>query len=64
MTIRHLKVFLAVAETGKMSAAADQLFIAQPSVSQAIADIENTIMCVFLNGFPASFTSRRQVKGF
>ena len=40
MTIRHLKVFLAVAETGKMSAAADQLFIAQPSVSQAIADIE------------------------
>lgn len=40
MTIRHLKVFQAVAETGKMSAAADHLFIAQPSVSQAIADIE------------------------
>lgn len=40
MTIRHLKVFLAVAETGKMSGAAEKLFIAQPSVSQAIADIE------------------------
>lgn len=40
MTIRHLKVFLAVVETGKMSGAAEKLFVAQPSVSQAIADIE------------------------
>lgn len=33
MTIRHLKVFIEVAEKGKMSAAAEALFITQPSVS-------------------------------
>lgn len=41
MTIRHLEVFIAVAECGKMRLAAETLFISQPSVSQAIRDIEN-----------------------
>lgn len=40
MTIRHLKIFLAVAETGKMSRAAQKLYITQPSVSQAIRELE------------------------
>ncbi len=40
MTIRHLKVFIEVAEKGKMSAAAEALFITQPSVSQAIRELE------------------------
>ena len=40
MTIRHLKIFLTVAEAGKMSLAAEQLFITQPSVSQAIRELE------------------------
>ena len=40
MTIRHLKIFLAVADSGKMSLAAEQLFITQPSVSQAIRELE------------------------
>ena len=40
MTIRHLKIFLAVAETGKMNKAAEKLFITQPSVSQAIQELE------------------------
>ena len=40
MTIRHLEIFIAVADCGKMSLAAEQLFISQPSVSQAISDIE------------------------
>ena len=40
MTIRHLKIFAAVAETGKMSAAADLCFITQPTVSQAIRELE------------------------
>lgn len=42
MTIRHLRIFIAVAETGKMGLAAKQLFIAQPTVSQVIADIEES----------------------
>ncbi len=41
MTIRHLKIFIAVAETGKMSAAAAKYFISQPTVSQTIKELEN-----------------------
>lgn len=40
MTIRHLKIFIAVAETGFMSAAANRLYVTQPTVSQAIRDLE------------------------
>ncbi|MFA6849264.1 MAG: LysR family transcriptional regulator [Selenomonadaceae bacterium] len=40
MTIRHLKIFIAVAETGKMSMAAKKIFISQPTVSQAIKELE------------------------
>ncbi|MDO4553625.1 MAG: LysR family transcriptional regulator [Lachnospiraceae bacterium] len=40
MTIRHLKIFIAVVETGKMNAAAKKLYITQPSVSQAIHELE------------------------
>lgn len=41
MTIRHLKIFITVVETGKMSTAAEKLFISQPSVSQAIRELES-----------------------
>lgn len=40
MTIRHLRIFVAVAETGKMSAAAERCFLSQPTVSQAIRELE------------------------
>lgn len=40
MTIRHLRIFIEVADTGKMSATAAKLFIAQPTVSQAIRELE------------------------
>ena len=40
MTIRHLQIFIAVADCGKMRAAAEQLYISQPSVSQAIRELE------------------------
>lgn len=41
MSIRHLRIFIMVAECGKMSIAAEKLFITQPSVSQAIKEIED-----------------------
>lgn len=47
MTIRHLRVFVAVATTGKMCDAANELFISQPTVSQAIKELEeyyNTLL--------------------
>lgn len=40
MTIRHLKIFTAVVDAGGMSMAAKKLHISQPSVSQAVAELE------------------------
>lgn len=40
MTIRHLRIFIEVVTSGSMSAAASKLFISQPSVSQAIMELE------------------------
>lgn len=40
MTLRHLKIFVMVVEMGKMSAAAKKLYITQPTVSQAIKELE------------------------
>ena len=41
MTIRHLKTFIMVAELGSVSKAAEELCVAQPSVSQTIKELEN-----------------------
>lgn len=41
MNIRHLKIFITVADCGKMCMAAKELFISQPSVSQAIKELED-----------------------
>lgn len=41
MTLKHIKIFIAVCDTGSMTAASKQLYIAQPAVSFAIAEMEN-----------------------
>jgi LysR family transcriptional regulator, transcriptional activator of the cysJI operon len=41
MTIRNLEIFVRVADLGNMTAAAQSLYIAQPTVSQAISEIES-----------------------
>ncbi|MGM9537785.1 MAG: LysR family transcriptional regulator, partial [Candidatus Onthomonas sp.] len=46
MTLRHLRIFCAVLEQGSMSAAAQSLFMTQPSVSQAIRELEQHYSCV------------------
>lgn len=40
MTLRNLEVFVKVAECGKMSIAARELYISQSSVSQSVSEIE------------------------
>ncbi len=40
MTIRHLKVFICVCKHSSMTKAAEELFIAQPAVSNTISEIE------------------------
>ena len=40
MTVRHLRVFVTVCECGGITKAAELMHVAQPAVSQTIADIE------------------------
>ena len=40
MTLRYLKIFLAVADQESITKAAEKLYIAQPSVSIAIKELE------------------------
>ncbi|MGE5632209.1 MAG: LysR family transcriptional regulator [Caulobacteraceae bacterium] len=40
MTLRHLVVFVCVCDTGSMTAAAERLYMSQPSVSQAVSELE------------------------
>lgn len=46
MRLRQLESFLAIAECGSLTLAASRLFIAQPSLSQQIADLEREVGCV------------------
>ncbi|MEG2001967.1 MAG: LysR family transcriptional regulator [Clostridia bacterium] len=41
MTLRHLKIFVAVCETGSATAAGEKLFVSQPSISLAISELED-----------------------
>jgi DNA-binding transcriptional LysR family regulator len=43
MTLRHLAIFTAVADTLSMTKASSKLFIAQPSVSQAVSELERDL---------------------
>lgn len=48
MTIRHLKTFIAVCEQGGVTKAAEFLHVAQPAISQTIAEIEKYYnVCLF-----------------
>lgn len=41
MTLRHFRIFMMVCDEGSMTAAAEKLYISQPSVSQAISELEH-----------------------
>ena len=49
MTIRHLKVFITVCKHGSMTKAAEELFIAQPAVSNTISDIDKNYNVVLFD---------------
>lgn len=49
MTVQQLKYIVTVAETGSITEAAKQLFISQPSLSNAVKEIEKEIgIAIFL----------------
>lgn len=52
LTIRHYKIFKAVAEYENMSEAAKQLFVSQPTISQTILEIEKHYNVKLFERFP------------
>lgn len=40
MTLRHLKIFIAVCEHGSTTKAAEALYLVQPTVSHSISELE------------------------
>ena len=51
MNLHHLKVFLAVAESGSISAGAERLHISQPAVTREVRELEARL------GIPSSIAS-------
>lgn len=51
-TLRQLKTFIAAAEYKKMSEAAKQLYISQPTVSQIISDLEKEYQVSLFERYP------------
>ena len=49
MTIRHLKVFVEVCENSSITKTAEIMHIAQPAISQTIADIEKYYNVILFN---------------
>ena len=45
MTLRHIKIFVAVCEYQSVTEAAAHLYLAQPSVSLAIRELEVILRC-------------------
>ena len=49
MTLTQLKYVIAIADSNSMNEAARMLFIAQPSLSQAVKDLEEEIGITLFN---------------
>ena len=50
MRIQQLQYIIKIVETGSMNEAAKQLFITQPSLSNAVKDLENEMGLKSLSG--------------
>ena len=49
MTLQQLKYIIMIAETGSITTAAQRLFIAQPSLSKAVAELEKEMGITIFN---------------
>lgn len=57
LTLRDLQIFFAVVRLGSMAKAAAQLAVSQPTVSQAIADLEDAVGVRLLDRGPQGVTA-------
>ena len=51
MTIKHLRIFVAVVDNKTMHAAAEKLFISQPTITQTIKEMEEHYGCLLFERF-------------
>ncbi|WP_437881986.1 LysR family transcriptional regulator [Pseudomonas sp. LRF_L74] len=56
MNLHHLKVFLAVAQAGSISAGAERLHISQPAVTREIRELENNLGLALFDRRPRGVT--------
>ena len=59
-TLRHLRIFVTVCETGSMTAAAQILYIAQPAISLAVSEMEEHYKVRLFDRISRRFVSHRQ----
>ena len=62
MTLRHMKIFVTVYRHSNITRAAEELHLAQPSVSLAVKELEEYY--VFLKGSADAFAPQKQVMNF
>ncbi len=51
MTVRHLRIFAAVVDCGTMYAAAQKLYLSQPTITQAIKELEEHYGCLLFERY-------------
>ena len=54
MDIQNIRAFLAVAESGSFSRAAEKLFITQPAISKRISTLEESLDCQLFDRLDAA----------
>ena len=64
MTLQQLKYVITVAETGTITEAANQLFISQPSLTNAIHDLEKEMNIVIFNRTNKGISLSKEGEGF
>lgn len=64
MTLQQLKYVCMVAETGKITEAAKKLYISQPSLTNAIHELEKEMNVVIFNRTNKGISSRQRGKSF
>lgn len=63
MTLHHLRIFISVAESGKMSAAAHAHHLSQPTVSQIIRELEEYYSVKLFERLSKNSILQRRVSG-